>query len=76
MITTKNRNGSITVSAIIGDYLVSETYYDYTSQEAMDLFNTQHPSGDGDSDTMFTCPNCGGMYLYWQTCQHNGWEGN
>lgn len=45
MTITRNHNGSFTVSAMRGEYLVSRTYYGYTKREALAIFK-QEQCGD------------------------------
>lgn len=39
MTTTKNLNGSYTLSDIIDGHLIAQTYYFYTLKECKELFN-------------------------------------
>jgi hypothetical protein len=41
MTTTKNPNGSYTVSEIVNGYLVSRTYYGYTKRDAIRIFKNE-----------------------------------
>ena len=38
MTITRNRNGSLTISDIVGTQYIHRTYYGYTRREAISLF--------------------------------------
>lgn len=46
LIERNTPTGSITISEIIGGYLVSRTYFGYTEQEAREMFAAEFEKGN------------------------------
>lgn len=61
-VYTERINGGWLVSAIIGGYRVKRQYYDYTEQEAIEMFREENTLNKSNCNCaeIYTCCDCGG----------------